>query len=472
MIPLSTVGLMFSWHLMTGLPEVRVLVSQLGASDFVERELAMKRLDELGELGLPMLFAARTDTNAEIASRAEILSDEIQKRAAETRLLRAATFRLPTPPTTWQACVEALQNHGGVRLDFPEPDLRLRNAKPLWPEPLTFWQAVDRLCEEADHEVADVVFTPGTADSRTVYRVSTRKRGAVVSASENRHAVRVSASRVPAQFRRQAEHSVVLTATPEPHLQILRIDGLEISKLRDTEGEEWKDLMPVLSPELPAPQIRSRGLRGGGFIVESREGVVLMPKPDPGFFSPNRMQLLARFTPLKPTTAKTFQEFEGNLRATVRGSTGVLVSVNDLQNQKVKTISQNGLSVLVRVVTPPVGVAPREPMLLLQTTYSPWLVFGARKPEDTDGTSTRTTPANGLQVFDANGKEIEVLQTSSISPRGLGLVNGMVQDQQLFMLRSDTNQIPAKITITGSGSQTIRIPFRLTNVTLDEPQKP
>jgi hypothetical protein len=472
MIPLSTMGAMLAWHLMTGLPEVRALVSQLGAADFVERESAMKRLDQLGELSLPMLVLARSSTNVEIASRAEILSTEIQRRVNDTRFLRAATFRMPPPPTTWQACVEALQSHAGVRLEFPEPELRLRNPKPLWTEPLTFWQAIDRLCETADFEVAEVTYTPGTIDYRPIYRIATRRRGAVVGASENRHAVRVSASVMPKQFQRLSEHSMILTAIPEPHLQILRIDGLEISKLRDTEGEEWKDLMPILSAELPQPQIRNRGLRGGGFIVESREGVVLMPKVEPGFFIPNRMQLLARFTPQKPTSTKTFQEFEGNLQATVRGPTGVLVRIENLQNQKLKTVSENGITVIARVVTSVREGNPRQELLILDVIYSPWIAFGTRRPDDVDQPSSRASLTQGLQVLDTDGNEIEVIQSSSMNPRGFGLVNGLAKDQFYLMLRSDTNQTLAKITITGSGSQSVRIPFRLTNVTLDEPQKP
>ena len=127
------------------------LVGRLGAPRFEDREAAAKALRAIGYEALPTLRAAVHAKDAEVRARATRLLDEVRSDWLTTPTRLSLDFQ-DRPAAD---IARAIDGRNGVRLTMLPP-FRRTGAAPgpgritlRSNGPMTFWEAIDRLCEAA-----------------------------------------------------------------------------------------------------------------------------------------------------------------------------------------------------------------------------------------------------------------------------------------------------------------------------------
>jgi hypothetical protein len=129
------------------------LVARLGSPRFAEREAAAESLRRLGQPALPALRKARSSQDLEIRGRASKLHDEIESLS----LLQPTLVRLDFHDRPLSEVIEEIGRRAGISVtpgNAPSMPRRPQD-RPSWPDrritleapdPLPFWEAIDRLC--------------------------------------------------------------------------------------------------------------------------------------------------------------------------------------------------------------------------------------------------------------------------------------------------------------------------------------
>ena len=127
-------------------PDPSALVEQLGSARYADRERAAASLLELKGEALPALRSARAAKDAEVRARASSLLDRIESELMVRPTMLALDFR-DAPLTD---VVKSLGERCAVNLIL-QPDVNAevwkgRKVTLKEDEPVTFWDAIDRLC--------------------------------------------------------------------------------------------------------------------------------------------------------------------------------------------------------------------------------------------------------------------------------------------------------------------------------------
>jgi hypothetical protein len=134
-----------------GGPVAAELVGRLGASRFADREAAAGALRGLGRDALPALRAAFTSRDLEIRHRAARLAEEIQR----DWLLTPTRLALDFQDQSVDRIVNTINGRNGTRLALLPIARRLAESQAPSGVTLqsngsvTFWEAVDQLCDAA-----------------------------------------------------------------------------------------------------------------------------------------------------------------------------------------------------------------------------------------------------------------------------------------------------------------------------------
>lgn len=124
------------------------LVRQLGAPCFADRQAAAAEIERLGSPALPALRDARQSRNMEIKTRAAALLLKI-----ETALLTQPTsVRLDFDGASIADIAQSLSRQTGFKIAlYPQNQPRWKNqrVKLHHPQELSFWKAIDELCDAA-----------------------------------------------------------------------------------------------------------------------------------------------------------------------------------------------------------------------------------------------------------------------------------------------------------------------------------
>jgi hypothetical protein len=129
------------------------LVARLGSPQFAERQAAAESLKRIGRPALPALRKARSAADLEIRVRALKLVDEIEAAA----LLEPTMVRLDFHDRPLSDVGAEFGRRAGVSLVPGDESsvYRMTQDRPVWPDrrvtleapdPLSFWEAIDRLC--------------------------------------------------------------------------------------------------------------------------------------------------------------------------------------------------------------------------------------------------------------------------------------------------------------------------------------
>jgi hypothetical protein len=127
-------------------PDPSAFVAQLGSRRYAEREAAARSLEQLGGRALPALRLARTSRDLEIRTRAAFLVHRIEGALLTQPTLIALDFQ--DRPVS--EILKAIGERAGTQLSLvnePAWSLATRRLTLRDPRPVTFWKAIDRLCE-------------------------------------------------------------------------------------------------------------------------------------------------------------------------------------------------------------------------------------------------------------------------------------------------------------------------------------
>jgi hypothetical protein len=127
-------------------PDPSAFVAQLGSRRYAEREAAARSLEQLGGQALPALRLARSSRDLEIRTRAEYLVHRI-----EGALLTQPTWiTLDFQNRPLSEVLKAIGERAGTQLTLANVaagNFATRRVTLREPRPVTFWKAIDRLCE-------------------------------------------------------------------------------------------------------------------------------------------------------------------------------------------------------------------------------------------------------------------------------------------------------------------------------------
>ncbi|WZO99739.1 hypothetical protein EP7_001351 [Isosphaeraceae bacterium EP7] len=122
------------------------LVARLGSARFRDREDAAAAIERLGKSALTALRLARDDPDAEIRSRVLALYEKIES----AQLTQATEIRLDGKQPTIEAILKDWNEREGLNIHVSagsDPTWARRPLRIESAEPLTFWKALDRVCE-------------------------------------------------------------------------------------------------------------------------------------------------------------------------------------------------------------------------------------------------------------------------------------------------------------------------------------
>jgi len=262
----------------------QVLLEQLGAARYADREAAAKALEKLGREAIPVLQNGRESRDMEIRTRAAALLEKIEG----SLLTRPTMVRLNFKDASMADVVQALAQQTGMKISlFPEslPRWQQEHISLQEAEPLPFWRAVDRLCAAASLQVDLEVRGLSSRNQPTltltdrinhpIHPISDHGpfRVSLVGLEFQRHVgfamamPRVRAN--PGQAERPAAQrdlapprprpvtsvqcSVQFQVTAEPRLTISQTGALQILEARDDQGNS-------LRMDNPATQVLSRNV--------------------------------------------------------------------------------------------------------------------------------------------------------------------------------------------------------------------
>ena len=126
----------------------QILLEQLGATRYADREAAAKALEKLGREAIPVLRSARGSRDMEIRTRAAALLQRIEGSLLTMPTMVWLNFK----DAPLADVVQALGRQTGMKVSlFPEnlPRWKQERLSLQEAQPLPFWKAVDRLCAAA-----------------------------------------------------------------------------------------------------------------------------------------------------------------------------------------------------------------------------------------------------------------------------------------------------------------------------------
>jgi hypothetical protein len=475
MIPMTVAGLFLGMNLTVHAGATRLLIEQLGSTEFQKREEASKQLLATGEVAMPLLQLAQNNPDAEVAKRSTELFVQLKQQSDTARLIRPIRVVMPTNKRPWHELVAHLEDEAELSLTFLSelPSGLMVNFPAR--EPLPFWKALDTLCDLADQEITGLEPCLGPSPAKPLgYRITTKTKNPKASRAFTDHAVRLSPMALPAGIRSAKDsHSVILAAQPEFRVQLLRLDDVRVAKALDTYGNELKLLKPILSADLPRPSLRSRGFRGG-VIREDEGGIAIVPNNAAlTNFQPNFMQMMLRFQSPELPGPVTLAHLEGAFRATVRTPLEEIVRVDGIDKRGLQARVANSVNLSMQRIG---NNATTQQIYIVSVIFNSG-EWAFEKTATTAAarlgnlkTDTRTFSAvNGLSITDAEGHPFEI--NSSISGMAQPAGNGMTREQFVITLIPNDKTVgeATSVMLQGSRSKKIDIPFRFTQLPLHEP---
>jgi hypothetical protein len=328
-----------------GAREAVTLVEKLGSADFVEREAATKRLDELGAAALEELRAASKSENPETARRAQELVRKIERRVSNDKTLAPTLVELNAENVALDAVLADLSKQVGydVVLGGLKPDeLAVKKIAVKTDGKVPFWTAVLKVCDAADLQVA--VVTGFVAPGSMPY-LGRAKAGVRVAANPSRAVVleaRGTAAKRPASVHGSVLIEVVsargtellLQAWPEPKLQWQTTSAVKVTTALGDAGQRVMTDASVAGPPSPF-----KVANDGVAFIRNADGTVTMVNVNslqgasPG---PNARQALVKFKAAEGVP-RAVKQLSGSLFATVRSGVEPLVQAGGLEPGKTET---------------------------------------------------------------------------------------------------------------------------------------
>lgn len=272
-----TVGCLLLGSLVTATvddPDPAVLVQQLGAARYAERQKSALELVRLGRESLPALRLARNSRDPEIRTQAVVLIDLIESRL----LVDPTMVRLDYHDRTVQEIARDLSERAGLPIELSPTDPLVtldRRFTLESPDAVPFWTAIDRLGAAAGLQptiLPENSFNARISDPRVILTLATQHTPASVSGpfrtvplSIQHHRDRFLGSRNLPNFpnrianplvgdnRVQEQFQISMLLLAEPRLSIA-IDGpIQLTEATDDLGQSLLVDRPPAAAGQPEP---------------------------------------------------------------------------------------------------------------------------------------------------------------------------------------------------------------------------
>jgi hypothetical protein len=240
-------------------PDPAALIEKMGSASYAEREAA-KSLESLGKKALPALRAALKSKDAEVRSRAKATIKKIEGNL----LLEATMVCVDFEDAPLEDAVASLSKQSGFEIALGQtmPDEKPRRVTLHEPRPISFWDAIDRLCEASQLGVYPQNLSSASFGG---------SKGTLVLAHQGGRRGQLSCIYGP--FRMSASslfyQSQIFLGTPAPMFDPLRPGGLGMA------GVAKKANRPRLTP------IEAGENAGGGAARSTQFQVSIQIVPEP-----------------------------------------------------------------------------------------------------------------------------------------------------------------------------------------------
>jgi hypothetical protein len=304
----------------------QVLLQQLGAARYADREAAARALEQLGREAIPVLQGARDSRDMEIRTRAGALLQKIEG----SLLTRPTMVWLNFKDAPLNDVVGAMAQQTGMKISlFPENLPRWKSERLSLQEtqPLPFWKAIDRLCAAASLQnyielhgfssrseptlaLTDRITRPvAPVSDHGPFRVSlvglefqrhvgfavvmpSPARGNPGAGERERPGAKPDLAPPQPRAVTSVQCSVQLQVTAEPRLVVTQTGSLQILEARDDQGNS-------LRADSPGTSLLTRS---AGYLGGARSSVVQVRAPLNRPDNPGRtIKVLRGVVPLRIT---------------------------------------------------------------------------------------------------------------------------------------------------------------------------
>ncbi len=504
--------------------KIAKLIDQLGSPEFALRETATQELATIGEPALPALTkAASSMLDMEVTQRATELIATIQKQVESDRLLAPTLVELSFVNKPLVDVFRELEKQSGYQIQYLDPKMKAQEVSVKTTGKVSFWNAVDALCGAANLDTSEgnydaalslrllgleqkIQLTPKSEFAvlselqAEIGRVKQFSRGSRSATSRtitfyNRlekmvprcvsKAVYIESIPYPAHANKD-QLLTLLQVTAEPKVQLLRVESVRITKAVDDKSQALNTI-PTIAPIVAAPPDPNARFNQGRVrvIVIDADGVAV-PSTPAAPFTLLPTQAIVRFA-CRDKQSTQVKELQGLVRATVRTPQEIFASVTDLDTTpEGKATGSHGVTIKVTKLQTPEAmknsvidlvteftmgevqfgdiVAPFDPndLTLLQNGG----LRGGRgrgqvRPDE--AFNTKYSCQNGLKVLDKNSQPFEVETT--LATRSFTQGGRVAETVKLTVIPTDKTQgCPVTVTVGGTRTRIVEIPFQLTNV--------
>jgi len=468
--------------------EIQQLIEKLGSEDFSEREDATSKLEQIGAPAIDALRKACTAENPETVRRAREVLRKVEQKLANEKTLTPTLVELDERDTPLDSVLAVLSKQGACDVVLgglkPEELAKLKVTVSTSGK-VPFWNAVLKVCEAADLQVAVVggFMAPGATPYMKSSRANVRfarvlNKAIVLEARDPKTprrpaavygAVLVESLPFPKNTSFGASSTALLQAWPEPRLQWETTTTVKVAKATDAKGTRLAT--EYLPPKSSDPQ---PGSKEGITLIRNANGTVtivrdLSPGIQPaGLFTPNTHQAVVQFKHAdKPS--EMVNQLDLSFYATVQtGIEPISRAWGLLENQNSTGVGGTDVEMTARHEKDSNGTLVANVTLSYNSkSVHPVGVFDELPGvKGTANLGSGNHTVHGILVTDKDGK-----------PFGLGLRSGSNQLDQngrritvkmtLELVHDqNANNPPAAITLWGTHARQVEIPITLKDVPL------
>jgi hypothetical protein len=128
---------------------IATLIGELGSSSYAKRETAYKTIESFGPTALEQLRRCRGTGNTEAKRRIEELIRRAEDTQIAQQILAPKEVTLKLKGATVQEAIADLASKGGYSMQFQGDATRFAGKSVTLEGKMSYWQALDRLCEQA-----------------------------------------------------------------------------------------------------------------------------------------------------------------------------------------------------------------------------------------------------------------------------------------------------------------------------------
>jgi hypothetical protein len=464
---------------------IQELIEQLGSVEFAEREIAMKRLEELGPVALDALRLACQSENPEIARRSQELVRKVERKLANEKALAPTLVELDVREQPLDRVLADLSRQAGYEVVLGGSGLQaLASHKVTFSTDgkKPFWTAVLSICEVEGLQIACVggFLAPGSLMSLRgptqpgVRRPNDPTRAIVL---EPRHpksprrpayvhgAVLIEAFPFPTPAT-GSTRGILLQVWPEPRLNWEAATGVKVAKAIDAADKQLVAETAIATSSPPFvvaadglvivrnPDGSHRFIRGG--ITEADHSITL-----------NARQGLIKFK--ADSIPDLVKQLHISFFGTVRTGVEPLSQVADLvANRPTNGVGVSGIDFRLSYGRNPMG----QLIATIELSYDAKTVTPAGSGDFLPGVrgggfGTGNNTIYGVRITDAEGKPFVLGLTSgrhSLDPTSQRMI--VVATLELHGDR-EGQRVPSRATFWGTHIQRVEIPLILQDVPIN-----